>query len=500
MKSGKQTQSDNIKNDKTSNRVGFDEYSSEFETSIASDDLSLHPDQKEFTPRQVIQLQRVIGNQATLQLMRKTKAKSVNFSGLKMVQREPDPNDNVLEPPPLMSTGLPPQTHFSGSLPKPESTITKFMDKSNPVVFATAVFRDFTHHLQLNPTDDTYAQYWQDDEVDHLANGWMEMDTGDKEKNQYLMTQLIKQSPELETAVNAKVFEESDKTVGTTLEVIEGGINVGALTSSGFSTKDGVDLAMQLKDGIETVKTAGGVFEATFGSILSIAWLPLVIGYEAVRAFKYNKKRRDGYKAAMDSHKDAKDKQGVKLFNISKYAYQKTKRAFNYSMAKIALKIVRMIALIITLLTGGTSAIVTASIAAIAAVVETLGSLYRKVKGFFKKITGKRGANRQKNAEELVGLAKKGNVDAAQTIIDVNPFDGVTMKAIRAISNKAAPVLLETTMNPVTNSRQLMQGLEKPKTPEELIFLLSKRPQHGGWTVEHETMLVRALANTMVSQ
>jgi hypothetical protein len=504
MEASQQSQTKISNTDTQTADANFGEYSGEMEAPIDGGDLLLRQGQEAYTPKQVLQLQRVIGNQATLQLMRKAKAKQpINFSGLKIVQR--DPKSGGLPPPPAPplfseSTGLTPTEPLTTGLPTPESTMKKNMGEPDPAKFAVAVLRDYTLVLQTDPTDATYTQYWQENEIDQLATGWLEMLPEQQEQFQYLMTQLIQQSPELEIAVTAKSFEQSDETVGKGLEVVEAGINVSALTSSGFTTADGVELAGQLKDGIETVKTVGGVFEASFGSILSIAWLPLMIGYEAVRAFKYHKKRRDGYKTAMDSHKDATDEDGIKLHDIAKYAYKKTSRAFRYSIAKIALKIVRMIALIITLLTGGTSAVVTASIAAIAAAVETLGSLYRKIKGFIKKIRGTRGANRNKNAEELVKLAKGGNEAAAQTIIDVDPFDATTMKAMRAITNKLGAKLVGTGVNPVTNSRNLLAGLEKPKAPSELILLLQTRAQNGGWTAEHETMLVRALANTMASQ
>ena len=272
----------------------------------------------------------------------------------------------------------------------------------------------------------------------------------------------------------------------------------------GFSVKSGVDIAIKLKDGIGTLlETTATAFEKIVSTIIGFVWLPLLIGYEAIRAFKYHRRRRDGYKKRMDEleGKDKKTKEESKLHGIAKYAYKKTKRAFRTSMAKIALRIVRMISLIITVLTGGTTAAVTGAIAAIAAIVESTETLYRKIKGLGKYLTGSRGKNREKNSEELVALAKGGNTDAAQTILDVNPFDEFTMRQFRKLGNKVAPVLMGgTTINPITNSREVMQGLEKPQDAQTLIFMLQNRPENGGWTAEHETMLERAIANTMVSQ
>lgn len=487
----------------------------EYTPALDSDELQLRPDQKQFTPKQVIQLQRTIGNQATLQLMRKRDAKPRDYSRLKMLQRDeksgglPPPPDYDDEPsdektdvaPPFMSEVSGQNFNYGTGLPAPESTIKQFNDISNPVRYADKVFGAYMQHLQHDPDDKTFTDFWQDNEIERLAEGWVKMDSKDQKTNQYALSELVKEDERVEHAVSAKQFEQSDETVGKISETLETGVNVSSITGAGFSTAEGVKLASQLKDGIGAVNTASGVFEATFGSILSIAWLPLLIGYEAVRAVKYHKRRRDGYKTRMDALKDTKQsKDDIKLFDIAKYAYKKTRRAFIYSMTKIALKIVRMIALIITLLTGGTSAVVTASIAAIAAAVETSTLLFRKIKGLGKLMMGTRGKNREKNAEQLVKLAKGGRDDAAQTIIDVDPFDEATMKAFRVIGNKVAPLLIDTSLNPVTNSRQVMQGLEKPANAKDLIFMLQKRPEEGGWTAEHETMLARSLANTMLSQ
>jgi len=532
MESSNQQQTTPSKGDLRPTHSDFDRFGGEFGAPIEDGDMLLRSGQDNYTPKQVLQLQRVLGNQATIQLVRKVDSKPRDFTKLKMVQR--DTQSGGLPPPPpendSQSGGLPPPPQYddekedSNDPPpfmsevtgqggpnfeisndeKQESTLKEFNGITDPVTYAHKALKKYRAHLQNNPNDTTFTQNWHDWEVEQVAEGWANMKEDDQKSYQHVVSQLVLEDQRIEYAVSAKQFEQSDETVGKISEGLETGLNVSAVTGAGFSVGTGVDIAVKLKDGIGTLlTTSASAFEKIVSTIIGFVWLPLLIGYEAIRAFHYHKRRRDGYKSRMDSleGKDKKDKDESKLYEISKYAYKKTKRAFNTSMAKIALRIVRMISLVVTVLTGGTSASITGAIAAITAVVESTETLYRKIKGLGKIIMGSRGKNREKNAEELVKLAKNGNEDAAQTILDVNPFDEFTMRQFRKLSNKVAPTLLGgSSINPITNSREIMQGLEKPQDAQTLIFMLQNRPENGGWTAEHETMLERSLANTMVSQ
>jgi len=524
MESSKQSQTNQPKTDVQTTSSGFEGFGGDFVAPIEDSDMLLRSGQDDYTPKQIMQLQRVLGNQATLQLVRKQKPQGRDFTKLKMVQRDekgglpppPPENDNESrglppppdydednksdDPPPLFSesTGLSLNNSQQTSSIKSLHHLINMPDK-----FAKEVLNKYTAHLQLNPNDKTFTQNWKDFEVDAFAEGWVEIPANEQKGHQYAVSQLVLEDQRVETAVSAKQFEKSDQNIGKKLEKAEGALNVGMITSAGFSVGKGVEIALKLKDGIgELLKTTFNAFEKTLNMIIGFVWLPLLIGYEVVKAFHYHKRRRDGFKTRMDAleGKNDKTKEESKLYNVAKYGYKKTRRAFATSMAKIALRVVRMISLIITVLTGGTTAAVTGAIAAISAIVESSETLYRKVKGLIKIGLGTRGKNRQKNAEELVKLAKNGNVDAAQTILDVNPFDEFTMKNLRKLANKLPTSITGDGINPVTNSRDLLQGLSKPESAQDLIMLLQNRPENGGWTAEHETMLERAIANVMVSQ
>lgn len=481
-----------------------------------------------YSPDQVLQLQRIIGNKATIQLMRKngvlpnTIQRDTQSGGLPPPPPENDTQSGGLPPPPQYDEdnkdekGNDPPPFFSEStgLGSPQfedfkeneqqtSSIDSLSNVDDPIQYATRALGKYITHLQQNPNDKTFTNNWQDWEIERLAEGWVEMDEKQQKNNQYAISQLVLENQKVEEAVSAKQFEKSDENIGKKLELAEHGLNASMVVSAGFSVGTGVELAIKLKDGIGAVlSTTATAFEKLLSTIIGFAWLPLLIGYEAVKAFHYHKRRRDGFKTRVDAleGKQDKTKDEAKLYDVAKYGYKKTRRAFSTSMAKIALRVVRMIALIITVLTGGTTAAVTGAIAAISAIVESSETLYRKIKGFGKWVSGSRGANRKKNAEELVKLAKGGNTDAAQTILDVNPFDELTMKTLRKLANKLPTSLTGDGINPITNSRDVLQGLSKPQSPQDLIFLLQNRPEQGGWTSEHETMLERALANTMVSQ
>jgi hypothetical protein len=177
--------------------------------------------------------------------------------------------------------------------------------------------------------------------------------------------------------------------------------------------------------------------EGLFERVVAKVFAPIAIGYNLLKAYKYHKTRRDGYYAAME--RSGIDKDGktdvkpdtpdniekIRLGAVAHYAYKKTSRAFWTSLVNMALRTVKWISYAITVLSGGTTAVVTGALALAADITRALIGISSKLKGFWKAVTGRRGAMRKKNATELVRLAKKGNEDAIQTIWDVNPFDEV---------------------------------------------------------------------------
>ncbi len=228
----------------------------------------------------------------------------------------------------------------------------------------------------------------------------------------------------------------------------------------------------------------------------------LAIGYDLIRAFKYHKTRRDGYKAAMDrvgmDEKGTTDLEPTTAESLMKlsvgdaafYAWNKTKRAFNSTVVKIALKVTKWIAYAITMLSGGTTAVVTGTIALTADIVRALMNLGQQFKGVIKALSGTRGANRKKYAKQLVMLAVEGNADAIQTLWDVNPFDEAQL-AMKGSWNATGGKLF--------GKSSAITTIPKPENIEEFTHLLTSKTG-GGYNGKQIITLINAVAGTMKSK
>jgi len=245
-----------------------------------------------------------------------------------------------------------------------------------------------------------------------------------------------------------KASEKADETGADPMSQLgEGVVDSGAVASQGLTIDRGVSLLSDINKETSGKDMVTAGMETLFNKIISYSFAPISIGADLIRAFHYNKRRRDGYEAAMaragidkDGHTDLKDDtpesiEKIRLGRVAHYAFKKTRRAFWGSIVKATLKLVRWISHVITLLSGGTTAVVTGAIAVASDVIRALMGIGTKLKGLYKAITKKRGAERKRNAKELMALAIKGNDDAIQTIWDVNPFDETTASTAKSAWN-----------------------------------------------------------------
>ncbi len=265
----------------------------------------------------------------------------------------------------------------------------------------------------------------------------------------------------------------------------------------GFTIADGVETINRLQEGAKGGDILSDALQGAVLWVIGKAFAGVVLGMDLINLFNKHLRRMTGYKATMDklgvdtdgniqddSVKQDTDKN--RLANIAFYAWQKTRRAVANSAMKIALKIIKWISYAITLVSGGTTAFVTATIAIAADATRLFTGLYSKIKGLIKKVGGKRGKARQSNASDLLGLAIGGDKDALQTIIDVNPFDEaniVTKAAWNATFGKK-------------DNWDVMK-LPKPKDTKQLKDWLAKGPYSNP---EAQAALAKALTNTMASQ
>lgn len=237
-------------------------------------------------------------------------------------------------------------------------------------------------------------------------------------------------------AMNKSLYQ-GDPESDPAQEMAEGTGQTVSTLGSVFNISQGAKIITQIHS-----TSGGGTFlakamENLTEFILGQAFAGLAIGFDLLKAFRYQKRRRDGYKAAMErTGVDSKGKseaqpdsaqamEDIRVGKAAYYAYNKTKRAFRTTMVKLLLRVVRWISWAITALSGGTTAMVTATLALASDITRNMIFLGRKMKGIWKWLRNKRGKARKHNANELLQLAHGGNENALQTIMDVNPFDEI---------------------------------------------------------------------------
>jgi len=236
-----------------------------------------------------------------------------------------------------------------------------------------------------------------------------------------------------------EMAEAQDKKVDQVVDPLsaatEGGTKTALTGSRIIGITEGIDTLSQIDNETRGKDLVTSGMENLALSITQKVFAPISIGADLLKAFHYHKTRRDGYYAAMGRSgvKDdgttevkpdtAKDIERIRLGQVAYYAFKKTRRAFWSTITRMMLKVVKWIAHIITVLSGGTTAVVTGAIALSADVTRSLMGIGANIKGVYKTLMGKRGVMRKKNASELMSLAERGNEDALQTIWDVNPFD-----------------------------------------------------------------------------
>ncbi|GEM_PF-7104891 len=318
----------------------------------------------------------------------------------------------------------------------------------------------------------------------------------------FVLSDGIETLDDLKKLLSARIkFQEAEKAdvkaADPISQLTEGIVDTYSVASQGMSVSRGVSLLADINketNGKDMV-TAG--METLFSKIISYTFAPISIGADLIRAYHYNKRRRDGYEAAMGRagiDKDgttsikgntAEEVEKIRLGRVAYYAFNKTRRAFRGTIVRATLKLVRWIAHIITVLSGGTTAVVTGAIAVSADISRSLMAIGKRLKGLYKVLTGKRGVGRKRNAQELMALATGGNMDAIQTIWDVNPFDEVSTGTKKAWNATGGLGVFGDTIE-----------LPKPDSVEDLKTSL-KTGYYSDFRIQK--MLTNALQNTMKS-
>lgn len=137
--------------------------------------------------------------------------------------------------------------------------------------------------------------------------------------------------------------------------------------------------------------------------------------------------RRKVFSAALKTSNDrvaaarTPTKTELEMQKSAQYAFNKTNRAFWENVGKFISNLAEYILRLITILTGGASALVTETGALLIDIGQAVLALGHKVKGGFKKLFGIRGRNRRINATTVYNHARKGDPVALKLVLDLKP-------------------------------------------------------------------------------
>ncbi len=404
----------------------------------------------------VLRLQRTLGNQATMQLMGKSHNKINRTLNLRMagaIQREGDDEGIVEEQahdhdnssleglPEVDSSARREEDNTEPAPPKlSDPSALNVMNDRDRVKFINRFINNddprkiqprFLHRVWYqarrvrNDPNDPFNKPEFRAKVESADWSWMleatsveELKTLHQMRNAYLNQEDIDKSP----------WEQFKKgTQGTA-----------SVASAGFTVLEGVETIKKIADNNDGGTDAfGSVMENVILWIMGKIFAGVAIGFDLIKAFGYHKKRRDGYKAALDRagideetdlselEPGTMSEDKLAVAEVAQYAYKKTSRAYSYTIAKIITKLVKWIMYAITMTTGGATAAVTGTLAIGADIVRVSAASALKLKGAIKALMGTKGQARAQNADVLVKQASKGSEEAMRVIYDVDPFDHI---------------------------------------------------------------------------
>jgi hypothetical protein len=110
------------------------------------------------------------------------------------------------------------------------------------------------------------------------------------------------------------------------------------------------------------------------------------------------------------------------LQKSSNYAYKKVNRGFWKNVVTFFGSLATTVLHLVTILTGGASALGTETAALVINVAKSINSLGHKIKGGVKYLMGRRGRNRRINATQVFNNAAGGDTVALKLLLDLKPY------------------------------------------------------------------------------
>jgi hypothetical protein len=196
----------------------------------------------------------------------------------------------------------------------------------------------------------------------------------------------------------------------------------------------------------------------------------LTSGKAAHSAYKRRSSFFEALKAARIRGDESRvpTKADIQLRDSAKYAYHKTNRAFWGNVGRFFASLVKYFMRLITVLTGGTSALGTETIALVIDIGQAVEAFGRRVKGVFKSLTGKRGKHRRENAATVYKHALDGDSIALNLLLELKPF---------GTWDKLKGKLPRTASLPKTEGQMLayLQAHDKPSEEKAMIMEIAAK-------------------------
>ena len=293
---------------------------------------------------------------------------------------------------------------------------------------------------QMNPNAVSIDDDNDDDHAASWVNGSQLTTIAQKQKHKQKQGMAIKgHSLSAESPTDAISMGAIDvgRNVNTTIDAAEAGVAIKSASSLKDALAGITDTTTDVGAGGivgKLQKFLGFLNVPPINILLSIGTLifrihQVVMKNKQMKAFKSLMEKSGG---DTKLRKDAlKDKAA-----IGSYAYAKTKRGFWLRVAKAAINAGEIIARMITLLSGGSAALVSEATAVAMGLSNGIIKVGQSLKGVYKMIMGKRGKRRLESANWIVDGAIDGDKDLAQLLLDLDVVSGIWLERRRFILTK----------------------------------------------------------------
>jgi len=447
-------------------------------------DLASH-NHAPLTPNNVIQLQRKLGNQATMQIInRQPKLTTQNtgttpFAGLKMVtpgtiQREPNGGGGDEDKDEQTSSKPDEAVELDGGdkennqeSQEIDQTINKAKDVIGGITGIGDEIVGFSTGDDVDDDDEWSVSYNEDhdpigpspDDVNgtklvgkpNVKMNPNAVNTADDDDNMDAtwkpqgghQNKVIKQQQKHKQKKGTVIKGKTLASESPLDAVPAAGIDIARNVNTGIAVKDATKAikdASSLKDALSAVTDtstdvgAEGIIGKLqkFLGVLNVPPLNILISIGTlifrVASAKIKHTQMKAFKKLMEAGGgDTSLRKGILADKqtVGSYAYAKTKRGFWLRVIKAAINAGEIIARMITLISGGTAALVTEATAVAMGLSNGIIKVGQSLKGIYKMIRGKRGKRRLESANWIVDGAIDGDQDLLQLLLDLDVVSGI---------------------------------------------------------------------------